>query len=111
MEGPGAIWWKEFAAEKTVPRKGRQLILHLINPPVSKGFYRDETNAFPARQKNIEVRARIPAGYRLKNAWLLSPGPQTRGTILPPRVEGDQVTVTVPELVLWEMAVFDLAAK
>ncbi len=105
------IWWKEFANERILSKEHRQFILHLINPPVCKRIFQDETNTAPPRQKGVEISAKIPKGYRVKNIWLLTAEPTTHGTTLPFKVSGEQTDVTVPELVFWDIVVFDLIGK
>ncbi|MHB9131640.1 MAG: glycoside hydrolase family 66 protein [Armatimonadota bacterium] len=101
------VWWKELACERQAPNGKRQVILHLINPPVQERIYTDPTNKAPAPQTNIRVTLKTAPGEKISRAWLLSAEPVTRQEALSLTAGDGQVSVTVPRLDLWSMVVFE----
>jgi len=109
VEAPGRIWWEEFAVRRQVSNRSLQHVLHLINPPVKERIYVDPLNEIPPRLGKVKVVAKVPSAHRVAGVWLLSGEPETRSSKLPFEVKAGDVHVTVPQVTLWSIVVFDYA--
>jgi uncharacterized membrane protein len=103
VKADGPIWWPEWLKERLADEKTRQVIVHLINPPVDdriEGLGRP----MPAPLRNVRVRLKVPAGQTLKQAMLLDPMSDTPAP-LSFKLEGDWASLTVPVVQGWKMVV------
>jgi uncharacterized membrane protein len=84
------------------------VIVHLILPPADDTIDKKD-NAMPAPLTNVTVTATVPAGQKLVQAFLLDPFAATEAQSLPVKLQGDRAQVTVPQVTLWSMVVFEFS--
>ena len=101
--GPGEVWWQKYVYLRETPA-GKQVILHLVNPPATETVEIASTQE-PAEQKDVQVKLTLPAGYTPKAAYLLSPDLPDFGGKTAFKLEGKTLTITVPSLKYWDMVV------
>ncbi|HEY3397597.1 MAG TPA: glycoside hydrolase family 66 protein [Armatimonadota bacterium] len=101
------VWWKEYASVRTAPDGARQYLVHLVNAPVTERIHTDATDQVPAPQKDVTVTLTLNAGEKLTRATLLTADPVMSSTVLPLAVQGNQATVTVPNLYFWDLLVLE----
>ena len=107
------VWW-EKSVQRRVTTETETWVVHLINPPVSKHVYEDKTSALPAPISNISVRIPMPPNRKAANAWALTSeswksGESAKTQAVPLNIggAGAEVTVTVPEILIWKTLVFE----
>lgn len=110
---PDSVWWRQWVFQRSIDKKHRQLIIHLINPP-TKPNVGDNKQAEDASLplKDIEVRL-FPTmlnGWTPVRATNLSPEPLVADTVPVQTMEGIY-KVTVPSVALWHILVIDLEQK
>jgi len=90
---------------RDVSKTEKDTILHLFNHPRKPYVDYTEIDAPPV-QKNIEVSLKVPKGMKPKAAWCLSPDAQPMHQKLAIRAaDKGWVTVTVPQLIAWNLVV------
>ena len=106
------LWWKKSVWRKTDgPRE--VLVIHLINPPVTKVIGENSKSTLPSSARNVSVSCRIPAGKSRVKVWALTAESWTsdqpsRTQAVPLEVEreGPYAGVRVPEILIWKSLVF-----
>ncbi len=110
---PDSLWWRQWVFQRTLDPRHRQLIVHLINPPVNPTVGDNkQASDVPAPLKAIDVHL-FPAmlqGWTPVRATDLSPEPATAQTLPVQPVEG-VYKITVPTVELWHILIIDLAPK
>ncbi|OPZ87558.1 MAG: hypothetical protein BWY76_00397 [bacterium ADurb.Bin429] len=110
IQVPASVWWRHWVFIRPIDAKCKQLIIHLINPPVKPTVGEGKKpEDVPPPLKNIEVRI-LPAlldGWTPTRATRLSPEPALREAVPVQAVEG-VFKLTVPEVTLWNIVVIDL---
>ncbi len=101
--GPGEVWWRKYVYLRETPA-GKQVILHLLNPPATETVEIASTQE-PAEQRNVKVRFTLPDGYTPRAAYLFSPDLPNYGGKVAYRMGGKTIAVTVPSLKYWDMLV------
>jgi len=100
------LWWQEWLKERVADARTRHVIVHLLNPPDDDTIGKDN-NLLAAPATQITVSARIPPGQELTQAFLLEPSAEVQAQPLPVRKNGAVAEVTVPQVTLWSMVVFE----
>ena len=108
VESEAPVWWEETVYRRPRPDGREQFIVHLINPP-AQAKVDPKMNTAPEVQQNIAVSMPVPDGSKLTSAWVLSPDPDTHGSLLKSSGSEGRATVTVPELAYWDVIVFELS--
>jgi hypothetical protein len=101
--GPGPVWWQKYVYLRETPQ-GKQVILHLINPPATETVEIASTQE-PTEQKDLQVKFALPNGYTPKAPYLLSPDLPDFGGKVEYKVEGKAMIISVPSLKYWDMLV------
>jgi hypothetical protein len=102
------VLWREYAYERPTA-EGKDLICHLVQLPPSEFVYRQ-----PERQEtlaNLKATIAIPAGMTLKEIRLLSPDRATADETLQFTVADGKATVTIPDLLVYDIIVARLTNK
>ena len=109
---PDTVWWNKWVFERPLDRTHRQLIVHLFNPPRNPCVGDNgKAEDAPAPQKNVTVRLfpTFPDGWTPRRVARLTPESQQVDWL--PLVENAGVmTVTIPELKIWNILVIDVQA-
>lgn len=98
-----ALWWKQFASQRTLAANHRQIIVPLLNPPTEQ----EVTGTTPVEPINDATVTFTPKHGEKVTAWLLAPEPVARRVPLTIRQHGAQVEVSVPRFWGWTNVVFD----
>ena len=106
----GNLWWNKWVFTRDLSPKHRQLIVHLINPPTVDEVGKQKT--LPPAQKDVTVMYYPFAqpGWTLQRVTRLnvdSLQPET----LPITASLGVDAVTVPDVALWNILVFDLVKE
>jgi len=112
---PLNLWWRRFVHQRSINERHTQVVVHLINPPIKPAIHNDaKDDTFPKPVRNIPVQfypEAIDGGrWKLTRARLLDPDNVTQ-TNLTIHDDHGTATVTVPELRIWQVLVFDLEAR
>ena len=106
------LWWKESVWRK-IEKNRRTLVLHLINPPVSKAWQENPSGKLRDPVQDISVSVKLPEGCRRAKAWLLTceswrfaEPAVTADMPLDVGIEGDNAEITVPEILVWKTLVW-----
>ncbi len=103
---PRPLWWKEYANERVLSPKRKQIIVHLLNPPLEDEIAK-AGDTFPEPVDGCTVSLRVPSKQKIAHVWFISPGKPNRAELLPAK----NGMVTVPRFDLWAMVVFELDGK
>ena len=98
---PDRVWWRKYVYERRLADGARQVIVHLVNPPVQAKTQID-TLEEPAVVQPVLVTCRMGAP---KHAWWLSPDEVDPSRTLKPKPAGGGVTIQVPRLAYWGILV------
>jgi len=108
---PDTVWWRHWIFTRDLGNGKRQLIVHLINPPLHPEVGESrKPEDLPAPVKNLTVHI-FPdqfGAWQPVRATQLSPTPLLKETLPIVNSEGLS-TVTVPAVKLWTILVIDLA--
>lgn len=103
-----ALWWDQSAWLRTLPDGRQQVLLHLLNLPGYRNFAQ-RVQTPPTWLKDVSVRAKLPTGAQLTRAFHLSPDLVEGHELLPTKLEGNLTTLSVPDLKMWSIVVFEFA--
>ncbi len=103
-------WWQEWAKERIVDARTRQVIVHLINPPTHDAIGAKDV-LLPKPLTNVAVRVTAPAGQQLARVLLLDPTAGDAPRELAGKAAGGRVDVTVPQVSVWSMVVVEFTGK
>ena len=113
VKAPETLWWKNMVFEKKSPQGKPQVVVHLVNSPVSREVEENPTSAVRDPVRNIEVSAGKIDGKEPTQAWLLTAEPVTPE--LEPEVQAvplkikktaSGATVTVPSVQFLKSVLF-----
>ena len=112
---PLNLWWQRFVHRRRLGNGRQQIIVHLINPPISPVIRNDAKDEnLPARVRDVAVeifpRALAGGPWKLTKAALLDPDVVSVDEADIRAVQG-VVTVTVPELRVWKVLVLDFSTE
>lgn len=107
---PSSVWWRDWVFERPIRKNCKELIVHLINPPlkptVGEGK-KPEDMAPPVREVAVSIFPTLLNGWRPTRATRLCPEPMLRESV-PIELREGIYTIPVPEVVLWTILVIDL---
>jgi len=103
------LWWKEFVKERIPDPATRQVIVHLLNPPVNERI--GDKSPCPAPLKHVQLKIAVPAGQRLAHVTVLDPDGFPEAQPLAAQVAGGWATITVPAVNLWSIVVCEFAGQ
>ncbi|HEY3397827.1 MAG TPA: hypothetical protein VGM19_09250 [Armatimonadota bacterium] len=107
VESARPIWFEKLLFHRELPDGTKDTVMHLINAP-GKPYVDYLQMDPPPVQEKVGVTVRVPAGMKLKQAWCLSPDRIPNGQPLEATPAGDGwVKVTVPQLMVWDIIVFN----
>jgi hypothetical protein len=98
------IWWEKYVYQRE-SGQDRQLIVHLVNPPVTE-FVAIDSKRAPGPRKDLVVSLTLPHGRGPKAVYLLSPDLQPCCRKLVCEPQGQNLSVRIPELKYWDMLVY-----
>jgi hypothetical protein len=101
---PSDTWWENYVYQCD-SSAGRQLIVHLVNPPATEQVIIDGKQA-PETRKDRLVRLTPPDGQRPKAVYVLSPDRKPYCQKLTYEPRGQELQVHIPELKYWDLLVF-----
>lgn len=102
---PDRIWWEKYVYERKTP-EGRQIIIHLLNPPATEHVIIDSEQA-PEPVENLAVNVQLLNGYQVTSVYLLSPEVAGYSEKLDYDLRGPNLRITVPELKYWDIVVIN----
>ena len=103
------VWWQEWLKERISNEHTRQVIVHLINPPVDDRIAAQD-QPMPQPLQNIKVRLKIPREQALTQVMLVDPQ-RDAPVPLTFRKEGDWAELTVPSVEGWSMVVAEFSGR
>ena len=100
------LWWQDMVFENKAQDGRKQLIVHLVNPPLSDEVEENPTSAIraPVRQVRVEATGG-PA-----RAWLVASEPDElwgRNQLRATRLPIAKGAVTVPSVLFWKTVIFE----
>lgn len=103
-----AVSWNQSAWLRTLPDGRQQVLLNLLNLPGYRNFAQ-RVQTPPTWLKDVSVRAKLPAGAKLTRTFQVSPDLVEGHELLSAKLEGNTTTLSVPELKMWSIVVFEFA--
>jgi hypothetical protein len=100
VDAPQVMWQKWVYVHPSA--EGQQVLIHLVNAPASEFVDLGGTTP-PTPVQDLKVTLTLPGGQAPKAVYLLSPDREPWCVPLTPTVEGGKLTVTVPELLYWDV--------
>jgi hypothetical protein len=97
------LWWKQFASQRPLAPRHRQVIIPLFNPPAEQDVT-GTTAVGPVDDARVSF---IPAKGEKVTAWLLAPEPVAQRLPLTLQRRDGKLEVTVPRFWGWTNIVFD----
>lgn len=107
---PASLWWKHWVFERKLTKDHRELIVHLINPPLSPTVGAGKKpEDIPPPVEDVRVRLFRPLlkEWRPVRATRLSPQPPIKEQVPIRHVERIYV-LSIPEVHLWNILIIDL---
>jgi len=106
----GNLWWNKWVFTRDLSPKHRQLVVHLINPPTVEEVGKQKT--LPPAQKNVSAMYYPFAqpGWKLRQVTRLDVN-SMQPRQLPVTESLGIDTVTVPDVALWNILIFDLVKE
>ena len=99
------VWWKKYVYERRLGGGGRQIIVHLVNPP-AQATTDIATQQAPPVVRGLCVTVPVPKGQRPRRVYWLSPDETPSRRVIAPGTSGaGHMKVQVPELTYWGMLV------
>jgi len=109
------VWWKDFVHSRVDSSGRRQLIVHLVNPPMAEEVEGDPLSRARPAVRQVRVRVGSFKGKTAKRAFLLAAEPDDPSA--PPAVRTEKLkiertrvgrmAVTVPSVLFWKIVVFE----
>lgn len=101
--------WHDYTTWlRKLPNGHQQLLVNLLNPP-NYAQYSNRVQPPPSALADVKVIVPTPPGAKLVRAVHLSPDLLEGVGALEPAAEGDAMGVTLPNLRLWSVAMFEYA--
>jgi hypothetical protein len=115
VKAAAPVWWEDMVYWNKSAEGKRQLIVHLVNPPVASEVEENPQSKLNPPVRNIEVTCAPLNGQKPSAAYLLMAEPmeaegknEVKAVKLEMReVGGGKVGVTVPSVIFWKMVVFE----
>ena len=101
------LWWEGFANQRVIGPTRRQVIVHLLNPPVNDKLEKT-SDELPILVGDCDVTYQVPRGQTLVRAYFVSPGSPNRAEVLPVAQTGATAKVSLPVFDIWAMVVWEL---
>jgi len=132
VHGDRDIWWKEFVHIRKISDTERQVVVDLLNPPLTEFVNPNaDEKEIPPPQKEVKITIKVRADEKVTSAYFLSPdieGMKMKLSLLPDEGAGSikvydpsagksvemkqsgsgVVRVIVPELKYWGIVVFNI---
>jgi hypothetical protein len=107
------LWYADGTRWRDLPDGRRRYVIPLINPPTIERFLlRDRFSELPEPLREpFPVEIELPAGFRSARAFMITAEPRTAVVELKAEVDGDLVTVEVPELVIYRLLVVEFSKE
>lgn len=96
--------------EKDIPG-GRQLILHLINPPFDRSIGENKKGELPKPILNLVCSVSIPENFSVESVALLTPDESTWSKAQEFSAKDGICEIRIPELKFWNIAIINLKNK
>ncbi len=114
VKSAAPVWWEDMVYwNKTVEGK-RQLIVHLVNPPLAAEVEENPQSKLNPPVKDIQVTCAPVSGQKPTAAYLLTAEPleptgqnEIKAVRLEIKDVGGKATVTVPSVIFWKMVVWE----
>ncbi len=108
------VWWREYVRRRDLPDGRVQFIVHLINPSVNEYYrYHPDLETEPKTQTDIHLELTLPENVRVEKVFRVTSdrlnGPDVLS--LPFDAESGVVGVNAPELIYWNIIVFEGAVE
>ena len=110
VDASGPLWWRQFANERILSAKQRQVIVTLVNPPVDDSIAKNK-DVFPEPAPPSSVSLKTASREKVRGAWLISPGTPNRCVPLKFQDRRGTVKVAVPAFDIWAIVVFDCEGR
>ncbi|MHB9133705.1 MAG: hypothetical protein ACYDBB_21795 [Armatimonadota bacterium] len=108
---PKLLEWPRLVRTLDMGNNRRRLVIQLLNTPAN-----DKTISNPAMLtlppiRNLPVTVTLPPGAVVQGAWSLCAIPDAHHDALETKRQGDALTLTVPEVRIWNVLVIEFTAK
>jgi hypothetical protein len=114
VTAPDTVWWKHWVFERNLAGGRKQLVVHLINPPVhplvGDGPALDDLPT-PVKEVTVQLLPSLTADWRPVRVTCLSPEPQLHDQLALTDTGAGVQAIAVPEVDLWDILVIDLEAR
>jgi len=104
------LLWQNWAKQRVVDESSRQVIVHLLTPPPDD-LIAVVDDPLPAPVSEVVVRVQVPGGQTVTKAMLLNPRQGEQATPLVITVGGGVAEVTVPQVEVWSIVVFEFSGS
>jgi len=106
---PVDVWWKESVNELK-DKNYNYLIIHLINPPVILNIEGNPESILPEPLEDIKILVKntnkfLKAYILCCESYTEKEVPETKYVEIKPKLKGEEIEVTVPELFYWKTVV------
>jgi hypothetical protein len=113
VSGPDSLWWKNLVFSN-VSYEGRQVILHLVNSPVSQELEENSESQVRPPLNDVVVTCGKLKGKQPSRVWLVAAEPLSadgepavQAIELKQSVKEEWSEVTVPSVLYWKTVVFE----
>ncbi|MHB9133105.1 MAG: hypothetical protein ACYDBB_18710 [Armatimonadota bacterium] len=103
--------WQRLARHIDLEEDRHRLVLHLVNPPAIDHAMHNPAMKIPVPLRNLPVTINLPAEARVSGAWALCPTTTPTRQLLPVKMNGNTLTLTLPEVRFWTALVIEYSAK
>lgn len=114
VTAPDSVWWKRWVFERQLSGSHKQLIIHLLNPPthpcVGEGATAEDLPK-PLQELTVQLLPALTARWTPVRATRLIPSPLRQQALPLQDAGGGVMTLTVPELTMWNVLVIDLESR
>jgi|GEM_PF-956419 len=107
VTSPHPCWWQEFTFFRKLDGNRRQLVVNLIGKPENERF-NELRQPPPPLQKNVKLDFLLPKGWKPTKAWQVSMELSNNQRVLPTRQNGQTVSLNLPTVRYWSMAVLEI---
>jgi hypothetical protein len=114
VKAPETLWWKNQVFSNIGMDGNKQVIVQLVNSPISKEVEENPDSIMRPPVKDVKVSCGAEDGKLPKKAWLvcaepLTPSGEPQVKAVPLKIErsGSEASVTVPYVIYWKTVVFE----
>jgi len=101
------VWWRKYVYQRRQPDGSKQVIVHLLNPPVEEKVD-IHTERVPEPVRHLVVKVGLEGGRKPTGIYWLSPDEPVQSQRLEFRSAGGQmIQVDVPDLKFWGVLVME----